>query len=144
MDLIRMRNVKKTYKTGVTAIHNLDLKIKKGEFVSIIKWNNKINWLLRAHICICSNNIQIICPGLEWFCVTSIHFNSMPLINFCNKLFEFVCVESIIFRNTWINHSEWLHFQKTVNFDIEKWFVHCWIIIWRKELRNGLFMEYWC
>lgn len=36
MDLIRMRNVKKTYKTGVTAIHNLDLKIKKGEFVFII------------------------------------------------------------------------------------------------------------
>lgn len=36
MDLIRIRNVKKTYKTGTTAIYNLDLDIKKGEFVFII------------------------------------------------------------------------------------------------------------
>ena len=36
MDLIRVRNVKKTYKTGVTAIHDMDLSIKKGEFVFII------------------------------------------------------------------------------------------------------------
>lgn len=36
MDLIRMRNVKKTYKNGVTAIYDLDLNIKKGEFVFII------------------------------------------------------------------------------------------------------------
>jgi len=36
MDLIRMRKVKKTYKNGVTAIYNLDLKIKKGQFVFVI------------------------------------------------------------------------------------------------------------
>ena len=36
MELIRIRNVKKTYKTGTTAIYNLDLDIKKGEFVFII------------------------------------------------------------------------------------------------------------
>ena len=36
MDLIRIRNVRKTYKTGTTAIYNLDLDIKKGEFVFII------------------------------------------------------------------------------------------------------------
>ena len=29
MDLIRMTNVKKTYKTGVTAIQNLNLTIEK-------------------------------------------------------------------------------------------------------------------
>ena len=36
MDLIRMTNVKKTYKTGVTAIQNLNLTIEKGDFVFII------------------------------------------------------------------------------------------------------------
>ncbi len=36
MDLIRMRNVTRTYKTGVTAIYDLNLDIKKGEFVFII------------------------------------------------------------------------------------------------------------
>ena len=36
MDLIRLKNVRKTYKNGVTAIHDLDLNIKKGEFVFII------------------------------------------------------------------------------------------------------------
>lgn len=36
MDLIRMDHVKKTYKNGVTAIHDLSLKIKTGEFVFII------------------------------------------------------------------------------------------------------------
>ena len=36
MDLIRMKHVRKVYKNGVTAIHNLDLSIKKGEFVFII------------------------------------------------------------------------------------------------------------
>ena len=36
MDLIRMRNVNKTYKTGVTAIYDLNLDIKKGEFVFTI------------------------------------------------------------------------------------------------------------
>lgn len=36
MDLIRLRNVNKTYKTGVTAIYDLNLDIKKGEFVFII------------------------------------------------------------------------------------------------------------
>ena len=36
MELITIRNVKKTYKTGVTAIHNLNVNFKKGEFVFII------------------------------------------------------------------------------------------------------------
>ena len=36
MDLIRLKNVKKQYKNGVTAIYDLDLNIKKGEFVFVI------------------------------------------------------------------------------------------------------------
>ena len=36
MELIKMRNVQKVYKNGITAIHNLDLSIKRGEFVFII------------------------------------------------------------------------------------------------------------
>lgn len=36
MELITIRNASKTYKTGVTAIHDLSLSIKKGEFVFII------------------------------------------------------------------------------------------------------------
>ena len=36
MDFIRLRGVNKTYKTGVTAIYDLDLTIEKGEFVFII------------------------------------------------------------------------------------------------------------
>ena len=36
MDLIRMSHVKKQYKNGVTAIHDLSLNIKKGDFVFII------------------------------------------------------------------------------------------------------------
>ena len=36
MDLIRLKDVKKTYKTGITAIYDLDLNIQKGEFVFII------------------------------------------------------------------------------------------------------------
>ena len=36
MELITLRNVNKKYKNGVTAIYDLDLKIKKGEFVFII------------------------------------------------------------------------------------------------------------
>jgi len=36
MDLIRLRNVKKTYKTGVTAIHEMNLSIQKGDFVFLI------------------------------------------------------------------------------------------------------------
>ena len=36
MDLIRMRDVTHTYKTGVTALRDLDLTIEKGEFVFII------------------------------------------------------------------------------------------------------------
>ncbi|MCI8445024.1 MAG: cell division ATP-binding protein FtsE [Bacilli bacterium] len=34
--MIRLRNVKKRYKTGVVAIQDLTLKIKKGEFVFVI------------------------------------------------------------------------------------------------------------
>ncbi len=36
MDLIRLNNVKKQYKTGVTAIHDMNLSIEKGDFVFII------------------------------------------------------------------------------------------------------------
>ena len=36
MDLIRLRNVTHTYKSGVTALYDLDLTIEKGEFVFII------------------------------------------------------------------------------------------------------------
>lgn len=36
MDLIRLKNVKKQYKTGVTAIHDMDLNIEKGDFVFVI------------------------------------------------------------------------------------------------------------
>ena len=36
MDLIRMRDVTHTYKTGVTALYDLNLTIEKGEFVFII------------------------------------------------------------------------------------------------------------
>lgn len=36
MELIVLKNVKKRYKTGVTAVYDLDLKIDKGEFVFII------------------------------------------------------------------------------------------------------------
>lgn len=36
MELIRIKNLEKKYKTGVTAICNLDLNIKKGDFVFII------------------------------------------------------------------------------------------------------------
>lgn len=36
MDLIRVKNAKKVYKNGVTAIYDLDLNIAKGEFVFII------------------------------------------------------------------------------------------------------------
>ena len=36
MEFIRFKNVKKTYKNGVTAVYDLDLKIIKGEFVFVI------------------------------------------------------------------------------------------------------------
>ncbi|HPF83508.1 MAG TPA: cell division ATP-binding protein FtsE [Bacilli bacterium] len=36
MDLIRMKNVKKTYKNGTTALYDLSLNIEKGEFVFVI------------------------------------------------------------------------------------------------------------
>lgn len=36
MSLIKMSHVKKTYKTGVTAVHDLSLTIDKGDFVFII------------------------------------------------------------------------------------------------------------
>ena len=36
MDLIKLINVRKTYKTGVTAIQDLNLSIEKGQFVFII------------------------------------------------------------------------------------------------------------
>jgi cell division transport system ATP-binding protein len=36
MDLIKIRHAHKVYKNGVTAIHDLDLSIEKGEFVFVI------------------------------------------------------------------------------------------------------------
>ena len=36
MDQIRINGVTHTYKTGVTALYDLDLSIEKGEFVFII------------------------------------------------------------------------------------------------------------
>ena len=36
MDLIKIKGVDKTYKTGVTAIYDLNLEIEKGEFVFVI------------------------------------------------------------------------------------------------------------
>ena len=36
MDLIRLKNVRKQYKTGVTAIHDISLSIEKGDFVFVI------------------------------------------------------------------------------------------------------------
>ncbi len=36
MDIIKLKNVKKTYKTGTTAIYNMNLNIEKGEFVFVI------------------------------------------------------------------------------------------------------------
>ena len=36
MDLIRMTNVQKTYKTGTVALYDVDLTISKGEFVFVI------------------------------------------------------------------------------------------------------------
>lgn len=36
MDLIRLKNIRKQYKTGVTAIHDMDLSIEKGDFVFVI------------------------------------------------------------------------------------------------------------
>ena len=36
VELITIKNVSKKYRNGVTAIYDLDLKIKKGEFVVII------------------------------------------------------------------------------------------------------------
>lgn len=36
MELIRLRNVQKKYKTGVTAVYDMNLSIKKGEFVFVI------------------------------------------------------------------------------------------------------------
>ncbi len=36
MNIIKIKNVKKTYKTGTTAIYNMNLDIEKGEFVFVI------------------------------------------------------------------------------------------------------------
>jgi len=36
MELIRVKGLEKKYKTGVTAIYDLDLKVKKGDFVFVI------------------------------------------------------------------------------------------------------------
>ena len=36
MDLIQIRGIKKTYKSGVTALYDLDLDIEKGDFVFVI------------------------------------------------------------------------------------------------------------
>jgi len=36
MELITMKDVEKQYKNGVTALYDLNLKIKKGDFVFVI------------------------------------------------------------------------------------------------------------
>ena len=36
MELIRVSDVQKTYKTGTVALYDLNLSIKKGEFVFVI------------------------------------------------------------------------------------------------------------
>ena len=36
MDLIRLKNVKKQYKNGLVAIHDMNLRIEKGDFVFVI------------------------------------------------------------------------------------------------------------
>ena len=36
MDLIRLKNVEKRYKNGVTAIYDLNLSIEKGSFVFVV------------------------------------------------------------------------------------------------------------
>ena len=36
MELITLQNVRKTYNTGVTAIYDMSLDIKKGDFVFVI------------------------------------------------------------------------------------------------------------
>lgn len=36
MELIRMKGVEKRYSNGVTALYNIDLKVKKGDFIFII------------------------------------------------------------------------------------------------------------
>ena len=36
MDLIRITDVQKTYKTGTVALYNFNLSISKGEFVFVI------------------------------------------------------------------------------------------------------------
>ena len=40
MEFIRIRDVEKTYPTGVTALYGLNLEIKKGDFVFIIVLEN--------------------------------------------------------------------------------------------------------
>ena len=40
MDLIRIRDARKTYKNGVTAIQDLNLDIKKGELVLLLVMEN--------------------------------------------------------------------------------------------------------
>ena len=36
VELIRIKDLEKKYKTGVTAIYDFDLKVKKGDFVFVI------------------------------------------------------------------------------------------------------------
>ena len=54
MDLIRVKNVEKKYKNGVTAIYDLNLAIEKGSFVFVIGGSGSgkstlINLILRFH-----------------------------------------------------------------------------------------------
>ena len=36
MEIIRIKDLEKKYKTGVTAIYDFDLKVKKGDFIFVI------------------------------------------------------------------------------------------------------------
>ena len=69
MDLIRVKNVEKKYKNGVTAIYDLNLAIEKGSFVFIIGGSGSgKSTLLR-----CINNLEKIDSGF-------INVNGLSLI----------------------------------------------------------------
>lgn len=67
MELIRIRGVEKQYKNGVTAICNLDLSIKKGDFVFIIgaSGSGKSTLIKLLHREEKPNKGQIIIGGID-------------------------------------------------------------------------------
>jgi cell division transport system ATP-binding protein len=67
MELIRIRGVEKQYKNGVTAICNLDLSIKKGDFVFVIgaSGSGKSTLIKLLHREEKPNKGQIIIGGID-------------------------------------------------------------------------------